>query len=116
MASNTPVLILTTNDCPGYTVQEIIGPVFGISVRSRNAVGNMLGNLSQSFGGEQKGYIKLASDARDSAIEQLTQAARTLGANAVLAMRFDSDQLGNEKGTALNEVVAYGTAVVLAGL
>ncbi len=116
MSSSNAVLILTTNDCPGYAIQEIVGPVFGVSVRSRNAIGNMLGNLSQSFGGEQKGYADLARSARESAIQQLTDAARAVGANAVLAMRFDSGQLGSEKGTALNEVVAYGTAVVLGGL
>jgi uncharacterized protein YbjQ (UPF0145 family) len=107
------VLLVTTNEIPGYTISEILGTVFGVSVRSRTAIGNALGNVSQAFGGEQKGYAKLVRDTRDAALADLVQNAAAMGANAVLAVRFDSNQVGNEKNAALEEVIAYGTAVVL---
>lgn len=110
---SSSVLLVTTNEIPGYTVSEILGTVFGISVRSRTALGNAMGNVGQVFGGEQKGYAKLVRDARDSALADLVHSAAGLGANAVLAVRFDSNQVGNEKNAALEEVIAYGTAVVI---
>ncbi|MHB1665972.1 heavy metal-binding domain-containing protein [Thiomonas sp.] len=108
------VLVLTTNDCPGQKVIRVLGTVYGTSVKSRTAVGNFLGGIRQSFGGEQSGYTKLVADSRDAAIAALAQRAADVGGNAVLCMRFDSGQFGGgDKNMALNEVTAYGTAVVL---
>lgn len=107
------VMVVTTDEIPGYTISEIIGVVFGISVRSRTAIGNTMGNISQVFGGEQKGYAKLVQNTREAALADLVQKAAAAGANAVLAVRFDSNQVDNERNTALEEVLAYGTAVIL---
>lgn len=107
------VLILTTNDCPGARVARVIGPVYGCSVRSRSLVGNLLGGFRAAFGGEQQGYAKMVVETREKAIAALAEAAARLGANAVLAMRFDSGEFDSGQGQAMNEVVAYGTAVVL---
>ena len=106
------VLILTINDCPGMRVVRVIGPVYGTGVRSRNIVGNLLGGIRAVLGGKQGGYLKMIAQTRDDALEQLTEHARPLGANVVMGMRFDSGEFDAGQGQALNEVTAYGTAVV----
>jgi uncharacterized protein YbjQ (UPF0145 family) len=101
------VLVVTTNDIPGYKVTETYGEVFGLIVRSRNLFSNFGASLRTIFGGEVKGYTTLLSDSREHALERLRQEAAAKGANAVLAMRFDSSDIGG----IMNEVAAYGTAV-----
>jgi uncharacterized protein YbjQ (UPF0145 family) len=105
--------ILTTNDFPGMQVVRVLGPVYGTSVRSRNIVGNFLGSVRAVFGGKQTGYMQMIAQTRDDALEQLAQHAQAMGANAVLAMRFDSGEFDAGQGQAMNEVTAYGTAVVV---
>ena len=101
------MLVSTMNDLPGYRVDEVIGEVTGLTVRSRN-VGTQLGAGFKSLvGGELKGLTKQLQESRDEARARLVDAAREVGANAVLAMRFDSDEVGN----GYQELVAYGTAV-----
>lgn len=101
------VIIVTTNDIPGYEVKEVYGEVFGLIVRSRNVFGNIGASFRTVFGGEVKGYTKLLADSREHALGRLRDAAVAKGANAVLMMRFDSGDIGN----IMNEVAAYGTAV-----
>jgi uncharacterized protein YbjQ (UPF0145 family) len=101
------LLVVTTNDIPGYKVVETYGEVFGLIVRSRNMFSNIDASFRTIFGGEVKGYTRLLSDSREHALERLRQAAADKGANAVLAMRFDSGDIGG----VMNEVAAYGTAV-----
>ena len=105
--SSPNVLVVTTNDVPGYRVVQTYGEVFGIIVRSRNMFSNMGASFRTIFGGEVKGYTKLLADSREHALARLQQAAAEKGANAVLAFRFDSGDIGN----VMNEVAAYGTAV-----
>jgi uncharacterized protein YbjQ (UPF0145 family) len=101
------MIITTTNDLPGYAVEEVLGEVFGLTVRSRN-VGSQLGaGLKSLVGGELKGMTKALSDSRLQVIERLTEEAQSRGGNAVLAMRFDTSEMG---GT-WTEICAYGTAV-----
>lgn len=100
------MLIVTTNDAPGYEVEETIGEVFGLAVRSRNLASNIFAALRSLAGGEIGSYTKLLTLTREQAIERLTEAAEAQGANAVLMMRFDSGSLAGS----MNEVVAYGTA------
>jgi uncharacterized protein YbjQ (UPF0145 family) len=100
-------IIATTNDISGYKVIEVYGEVFGVIVRSRNVFSNIGAGLRTVIGGEVKGYTKMLADSREHAIARLRQAAEEKGANAVLAMRFDSGDIGN----VMNEVAAYGTAV-----
>jgi uncharacterized protein YbjQ (UPF0145 family) len=103
------ILISTMNDLPGYEVTAVYGEVYGLIVRARNAFSNIGAGFRTIVGGEAKGYTKLLSDSRDQAVERLTEAARAKGANAVLAMRFDC----NEIGDIMSEVAAYGTAVTV---
>ncbi len=107
--SGPPILIVTTNDLPGYRITEVHGEVFGITVRARNAFSNIGASFRTTFGGESKGYTKLLSDTRLEAIARLRDAASQVGANAVLAMRFDTGEIGD----IMNEVAAYGTAVTV---
>ena len=109
----TDVLILTTHDCPGSRITKVLGPVYGCSVRSRSIIGNFLGGLRAVFGGEQSGYARMVVDTREKAVADLAAAAARMGANAVLSFRFDSCEFDSGQGQAMNEVVAYGTAVIL---
>ncbi|BAM79726.1 hypothetical protein, conserved [Cyanidioschyzon merolae strain 10D] len=106
-------LILTTNDCPGMRVLRVIGPVYGTSVRTRSIGGNWVSCFRAVRGGKQPGYTKMISATRDDALQELAKHALSLGANAVFAMRFDSSEFGSGAGYLMNEVTAYGTAVVL---
>ncbi|MEV6613260.1 YbjQ family protein [Streptomyces sp. NPDC051051] len=104
------VLVVTTNDVPGHEVKQVIGEVFGLTVRSRN-IGSQLGaGLKSVIGGELKGLTKTLVQTRNEAMERLVEAAGVRGANAVLAMRFDVTT-AQDAGT---EVCAYGTAVIIA--
>ena len=99
--------VVTTNDLPGYQVVEVYGEVFGLIVRSRNVFSNFGASLRTIVGGEVKGYTTLLSDSREHALQRMRAAAVEKGGNAVLAMRFDSGDIGG----VMNEVAAYGTAV-----
>lgn len=101
------IIVVTTNDLPGYEVVEVYGEVFGLIVRSRNVFSNFGASLRTIVGGEVKGYTRMLSDSRNQAMERLRQAAAEKGANAVLMMRFDSGDIYQ----IMNEVAAYGTAV-----
>jgi len=104
---NEDMLVVTTNDISGYEIVEVYGEVFGVLVRSRNLVSNFGASLKSIIGGEIGGYSKLLSDSRLEAVSRMKAAASERGANAILAMRFDTGDIG---GT-MNEVAAYGTAV-----
>jgi len=101
------VMVVTTNNLPGYEVVETYGEVFGLIVRSRNIFSNIGAGLKSILGGEIKGYTKLLASTREEAIARLRAEAAAKGGNAVLMMRFDSGDIANS----MNEVVAYGTAV-----
>jgi uncharacterized protein YbjQ (UPF0145 family) len=101
------MLITTTNDLPGYEIQEVLGEVFGLTVRSRN-VGSQIGaGLKSILGGELRGMTKALVDSREQVMQRLVEEAEGRGANAILAMRFDTSEMG---GT-WTEICAYGTAV-----
>lgn len=105
----TDVLVVTTNEIPGYRVDRVIGEIFGLTVRSRN-LGSQLGaGLKSLAGGELRGLTKTLVQSRNQAMDRLIEQARSRGANAVLAMRFDVTEAGGN-GT---EICAYGTAAVI---
>lgn len=104
-----PVLIVTTNEIPGHRITQVHGDVFGLIVRARNYFSNMGAQLRTLAGGEVAGYTKLLTDSRNQARERMWREARARGANAVVAMRFDC----NEIGDIMSEVAAYGTAVTV---
>jgi uncharacterized protein YbjQ (UPF0145 family) len=103
------MIVVTTNDLPGYRVVRHLGVARGLTVRSRSIVGNIGAAIQIFFGGNITLYTKLAEQARREAYEALITNAEALGANAVLAMRYDA----NEIAAAVTEVLAYGTAVVV---
>jgi uncharacterized protein YbjQ (UPF0145 family) len=101
------MLVATTNDLPGYRIVRHIGLVRGITVRSRNLIANIGGGLQSLLGGNVTIYTNLAEQARQEAYDHLVRHALEMGANAVIAMRYDA----NEIMDGITEVLAYGTAV-----
>lgn len=100
------MLITTTNDVAGHEIQELLGEVFGLTVRSRN-IGSQIGAGRKSLVcGELSGMTKMLSQGREEAITRLVAEAEAKGANAILAMRFDTSELGST----WTEICAYGTA------
>jgi uncharacterized protein YbjQ (UPF0145 family) len=101
------MLVSTMNDLPGYEVTEVLGEVFGLTVRSRN-IGSQLGaQLKSLVGGELRGMTQALVDSRLQVMERLVAEAQAKGADAILAMRFDTSEMGPN----WTEICAYGTAV-----
>ena len=101
------MLITTANDLPGWEITETLGEVFGLTVRSRN-VGSQLGaGLKSIMGGELKGMTKALVDSRQQVIDRMVEEAQAQGADAIVAMRFDTSEMGGN----WTEICAYGTAV-----
>jgi len=103
------MLVSTSNDVPGHRVVRHIGIVRGITVRSRSVIGNFAGGIQSLFGGKLSVFVNLAETARQEAYDHLVQHAQEQGANAIIAMRYDA----NEIMEGITEVLAYGTAVVV---
>jgi uncharacterized protein YbjQ (UPF0145 family) len=101
------VIVTTMNDIPGYAVDEVYGEVMGLTVRSRN-IGSQFGaSLKSIIGGELKGMTKALIDSRRQVMERMVEEAEAKGANAIIAMRFDTSEMGSN----WTEICAYGTAV-----
>jgi uncharacterized protein YbjQ (UPF0145 family) len=103
------LLVTTANDLAGFRIVRHIGVVRGIIVRSRSVVGNLGAAVQIFFGGNISVYTKLAEQTRLEAYEALIAEAAAKGANAIVGMRYDA----NEIASAVTEVLAYGTAVVV---
>jgi uncharacterized protein YbjQ (UPF0145 family) len=101
------MIITTMNDLPGYRIDEVMGEVFGLTVRSRNLGSQIGASLKSLVGGELKGMTKMLADGRNHAQQRLEEEAAARGADAVIAFRFDTSELGNT----WTEICAYGTAV-----
>ena len=102
-------LITTSNQLEGYRITKHLGLVRGITVRSRSVLGNVAGGIQSLFGGKLSIYVELCERAREEAYQNLLAHAREVGANAVINMRYDA----NEVRDGITEVLAYGTAVVV---
>lgn len=103
------MLVTTTNDLAGHRIVRHLSMVRGVTVRSRNVVSDAIGGVQSMIGGRVGAYVKLAEAARQEAYDELVAHARDMGANAILAMRYDA----NEIMPGVTEVLAYGTAVVV---
>jgi uncharacterized protein YbjQ (UPF0145 family) len=101
------MLISTTNEIAGHEIDEVYGEVFGLTVRSRNVLSQFGAGLKSMVGGELKGMTKALVDSRQQVIDRMVEEAEAKGANAVVAMRFDT----SEMGYTWTEICAYGTAV-----
>ena len=106
--ANMPML-LTSNYSPGHKIDKVLGLVYGITVRSRGLGGNILAGLRTIAGGEIVEYTEMAHQARQQALDRLSDQAAKLGANAVVSVMFDSTEIGNT----MDEIIAFGTAVVI---
>ena len=103
------MLVTTTNDLAGHRIIRHVGLVRGITVRSRSVLGNMAGGIQSLFGGKLTVYVSLAETARQEALDHMIANATESGANAVIAMRYDANDIMD----GITEVLAYGTAVVV---
>jgi uncharacterized protein YbjQ (UPF0145 family) len=102
------MLVTTTNEITGWQIQRVIGEVFGLTVRSRNAFSQMGAGLKSMFGGELQGMTKNLTESRNEVMSRMLEAARARGGNAVICMRFDTSDMADT----WTELCAYGTAVV----
>ncbi|MCY0865329.1 MAG: heavy metal-binding domain-containing protein [Sulfobacillus sp.] len=103
------MVMVTTPYVPGYRVRQVLGPTWGTVVRSRGIGYQVAAGLRSLAGGEIKEFTNMLNDARQRALDRLREHARTLGANAVIGMAFDSSELGQN----MSEILAYGTAVII---
>jgi len=103
------MIVATTNDLPGYRVVRVLGLVRGITVRSRSVIGTIGGALQSLVGGNVSLFTQLAETSRQEALDLMIRHAEEQGANAVIGMRYD----GNEITDGITEMLAYGTAVVV---
>ena len=104
------VITSSTFDVDGHHVERHLGVVFGLVVRSMGFAKSFTGGFSALRQGEVSQYTEVLEDARRHALDRLVENARAVGANAVVGVRFDSTEIGNN----MSEIVAYGTALVLA--
>lgn len=100
-------LVTTSNQLEGYKITKHLGIVRGITVRSRSLFGNIAGGLQTLLGGKISIYIELCEKARMEAYDQIIQHANEKGANAIINLRYDA----NEVLDGVTEVLCYGTAV-----
>ena len=101
--------ISTANDIPGFKVLETKGFVYGLTVRSRGAGGQIGAGVKSLFGGEIKQYVQMMEESRDDALSRAIAHAKELGANGIIAIRFDSNEISN----VMQEILVYGPAVVV---
>ena len=101
--------ISTANEIPGYEILETKGFVYGLTVRSRGAGGQISASVRSLFGGEIKEYVKMMEETRDESIKRMINHAKEMNANAIIAARYDSNDISD----VMQEILAYGTAVVV---
>ncbi|NYI21046.1 uncharacterized protein YbjQ (UPF0145 family) [Xanthomonas arboricola] len=109
ISSLNDTMVTTALELPGHRIIRNLGLVRGITVRSRSIVGNFFGSLQTLFGGNITIYTELCEQARSETYRDMVQHARQLGANGIIAVRYDATELM----AGLTEVLCYGTAVVV---
>jgi uncharacterized protein YbjQ (UPF0145 family) len=103
------MIVVTTDDVAGHRVVETLGLVRGSSIRTRHLGQDITARLRNIAGGEVKEYTKVLAEAREQAIDRMVEEAQALGADAVVAVRFQT----SEVMTGAAEMLCYGTAVKL---
>jgi len=103
------MIIVTSNDIPGYHIEAVFGEVMGMTVRSANIVGGFTASFRALGGGELPEYTKIVYESRHEVMNRMVQEAESRGANAIVAMRFDTGEIGQS----YTEICAYGTAVAV---
>ncbi|MEN6293352.1 MAG: heavy metal-binding domain-containing protein [Methanobacterium sp.] len=102
-------IVVSSNHVPGYEVVETKGFCYGLTVRSRGVGGQVGAGIRSMFGGEIKEYVKMMEESRDEAVYRMIDHAQQMGANAIISVRYDSNEVSN----VMQEILAYGTAVVV---
>ena len=102
------IMVVSSNHIPGYEIVETRGFCYGLTVRSRGVGGQIGAGLRSLVGGEIKEYVKMMEDSRDQALIRMIDHAQKMGANAIISVRYDSNEVSN----VMQEILAYGTAVV----
>jgi uncharacterized protein YbjQ (UPF0145 family) len=103
------MIVMTSENVPGYDVKEVKGPVFGLTVRARGLGKDITAGIKGLFGGEVRQYVEMLEEARKEALDRMIQNAQQMGADAIIMFRFDSGSISNN----MSEIVCYGTAVTL---
>lgn len=103
------MIVTTTDDIEGRSIETVLGLVMANSVRARNVGRDLMAALRNLAGGEIQEYTKLLADSREAAVQRMTERAEEMGGNAVVGVRFIT--AGIMGGAA--EILAYGTAVIL---
>ncbi len=103
------MLIVTTNDIPGYRVEAVLGEVMGMTVRAANIGANFVASFRAIGGGEVNEYTQLVYDSRQQVMQRMWEQATQRGANAIIGCRFDTGEIAAQ----FSEVCCYGTAVVV---
>ena len=103
------MLLTTLEYVPGKTITKHLGLVQGSTVRAKHVGRDIMAGLKNVFGGELKGYTELLQESREEAIDRMKQQAQSIGANAILNIRFSTSSITQ----GASELFAYGTAVVL---
>lgn len=106
------MLVTTANDISGKDIVEVLGMVHGIVVRTPTIGQGFFGNLKNILGGHNQAFTNMCEQTRDDAYQKMIKHAESLGANAIIATRYDSDTIGGDR-TRANEVFCYGTAVII---
>lgn len=112
MQFNHDMLVVTTNDIAGKTIVDVKGVVHGLIVRTPTISQGFLGGLKNIIGGKNQALTDMCEQTREHAYLDMIEQAKALGANAIVAMRYDSDGIGGDQYRA-NEVFCYGTAVIV---
>src|SRR5512140_1079736 len=102
-----PANVTTANELPGYRITRCVGMVRGVTVRSRSVLGTLGATLQTLVGGNISLFTELCEKTREEAFELMLQHAAERGANGIIAMRYDANEVMN----GVTEVLAYGTAV-----
>ncbi|GIG36910.1 YbjQ family protein [Cellulomonas pakistanensis] len=101
------MIVVTSDEIPGYRIQAVLGEVMGLTVRATNIGASFTAGFRSIGGGEIPEYTKIMYESRHEVMRRMTDEAVQRGANAIVAMRFDTDAIGQ-----FSEVCAYGTAVI----
>jgi uncharacterized protein YbjQ (UPF0145 family) len=109
MSTLDPEMVTTAFELPGYRIRRNLGVVRGIVVRSRSVIGNFAAAFQILFGGNITLYTSLCEKARADAYDLMMEHGQEMGANAIIGVRYDA----NEVTSGVTEVLAYGTAVVV---
>ena len=109
-----PQLLMTTQaEIPGFNIRRVIGLVYGTTVRTRGVGGKIMASLRGLVGGEMGAFVDLANEIREQALVRLNEVAHQRGANAIVGVRFDSNDMSTGDQFSGTEVCAYSTAVVV---